>query len=276
VKPYVIAAEQLITPRIAAARARRRSVEDDTQDGREPGWYKIRAQEDGTAEILIYDEIGYWGITAADFARELAGVTASTLNIRLNSPGGEVFDGVAIYNSLLNHPAAVKNVTVEGLAASIASVIMQAGTIRQVMPASQTMIHDAWGIVIGPAADMREYADVLDNVSAMIAGVYAARSGTADGWRDAMLAETWYSAEEAVAAGLADSVYSAAGDTVDRSSSADLLTRTWDLAIFQHAGRGQAPAPTVHSGQSTVDSDPVEQASSAFTGLADLIRKAVA
>jgi ATP-dependent protease ClpP protease subunit len=275
VKPPRLAIDNLITPRARALRERRAQARSSESAG--PG-YTIRALGDGVAEILIYDEISYWGISADAFARELATVDAGTLNVRLNSPGGDVFDGVAIYNSLVLHPATV-NVTVEGLAASIASVIMQAGDTRTVMAASQTMIHDAWGIVVGSAADMLEYAAVLERVSEMIAGVYAARTGTPDGWRDAMLAETWYGPDEAVAAGLADSVYAPGAQPAD--SAVLPLARAWDLSIFQHAGREAAPVPTtVHNGLSTVDTDPTNTPAVTETavpvGLADLIRKAVA
>jgi ATP-dependent Clp endopeptidase proteolytic subunit ClpP len=156
--------------------------------------------------------------------------------VRLNTPGGEVFDGVAIYNALRNHPASVTTY-VDGLAASIGSVILQAGDKRVAAKASQTMIHDGHGIVIGNAADMRQTADLLDQVSNMIAEVYADRAGGSVGdWRAAMLAETWYTGDEAKTAGLVDEVAAAGASTADNS---------WDLSIFAHAGRAMAPAPVI-------------------------------
>src|SRR5690606_38136643 len=125
----------------------------------------------------------------------------------------DVFDGVAIYNALRDHPADVA-VRVDGLAASAASFIAQAGDKVTMNRGSQLMIHDAWGLCIGPAADMRETAALLDRVSDTIAGLYAARAGgTVEDWREAMLAESWYSAEEAVEANLADEVVPAKGDS---------------------------------------------------------------
>lgn len=166
----------------------------------------VRALADDTAELYIYDEIGYWGVTAGDVAFVLSQVTSPKLTVRLNSPGGDVFDGVAIYNLLLDH-AAMVDVVVDGLAASAASFIAMAGETVTANSGSQFMIHDAWGLAIGNAADMTEMASVLEKTSAMIASIYAERAGgEADGWRTAMLAETWYSAQEAVDAGLADEV----------------------------------------------------------------------
>jgi ATP-dependent Clp endopeptidase proteolytic subunit ClpP len=210
-------------------------------------WYRITNSADGTsAEVAIYDEIGYFGVTAQDFIRELAAVEADRLDVRLNTPGGEVFDGVAIYNALRNHPAMVTTY-VDGLAASIGSVILQAGDQRVAAKASQVMIHDGHGVVIGNAADMRQTADLLDQVSQMIAEVYADRSGgSVEDFRAAMLAETWYTGDEAKSAGLVDEVATAGTSPADNS---------WDLSVFAHAGRAHAPAPVIpkHSGVERVD-----------------------
>lgn len=202
-------------------------------------WYSITNVIAGeSADVLIYDEIGYWGISADAFARELSATQVKTLNVRVNSPGGEVFDGVAIYNTLLQHPATV-NVVVEGLAASIASVIAQAGDTLTMMPASRAMIHDASGLAMGNATDMRSYAGLLDSVSVMIAEVYAARAGgDAAAWRDLMLAETWFTPSEALAAGLIDGIEGAATEDAPATDTA-----RWDLSLFNYAGRDKAPAP---------------------------------
>jgi ATP-dependent protease ClpP protease subunit len=171
------------------------------------GWYKVvRNDADGPTRIDIYDEIGgHWllggGVTAADFVAELGAITGD-VEIHLNSPGGDVWDGLAIFNALAGRPGNVVTV-VDGLAASAASVIAQAGKTRIIAPGAMMMIHDASSACAGNAADMRELADLLDKVSDNLAGIYADRTGRADGWRDAMRAETWYTADEAVAAGLA-------------------------------------------------------------------------
>lgn len=198
-------------------------------------WYTIRNAASPVAEILIYDEIGYWGVTAEDFVRELQGVTAPAIELRINSPGGEVFDGIAIMNALRAHPATVTGY-VDGMALSAASFILQACDRRVMRRQAQMMIHDAMGLAIGNAAEMRQMADELDRVSDTIASVYAERSGDdTETWRERMRAETWYGADEAVAAGLADEV--------DTGQTPANLRNTWDLSIFNYRSREQAPAP---------------------------------
>jgi len=177
-------------------------VEEDAK----PGWYEIRARSESDTEIHIYDEIGYFGVTAADFVRDLGKVSAKNITLRINSPGGDVFDGIAIFNALKAHRATV-NVFVDGLAASAASFIAMAGDTVTMMGHSQLMIHDASGLCIGPAEDMRKMADLLDKISDNIASIYAEKAGgTTDEWRDRMRAEMWLSDEEAVDMGLADQI----------------------------------------------------------------------
>jgi len=173
-------------------------------------WYRITIDDHdtGTADLFIYDEIGMWGVSASDFLNDLSAVTATSINVRINSPGGDVFDGIAIYNALLSHPAKV-DTTVDSLAASAASFIAMAGDTVTMMPHSQLMIHDAKMMMFGAfnPADLRDIADLLDRQSDNIAGIYAdVASGSAADWRTAMQAETWYTAQEAVDAGLATKV----------------------------------------------------------------------
>lgn len=169
-------------------------------------WYQIKAQ-DGRAVVRIYDEISLWGVTAEDFAADIAGLDATELEVQINSPGGDVFDGVAIYNALRTHDAQVTT-RVDGLAASAASVIVQAGDRRVMVSGSQMMVHEAWGIAIGPASEMREFADLLDKQSDNLAAIYAARSGRpVDEIRGEMAEETWLTADEAVESGYADDVF---------------------------------------------------------------------
>jgi ATP-dependent protease ClpP protease subunit len=200
--------------------------------------------EAGKAKLYLYDPIdsygGYWGVSASEFVQALAALPSDVTDIALhiNSPGGEVFEGIAIMNQLRNHPARV-TAHVDGLAASAASFIA-AGADEVVMGMnSELMIHDAWGIAIGPAEDMRDMATRLDSLSDNIASVYARKAGgAAADWRPAMLAETWYSADEAVAAGLADSVDSGEPATEDSAKAA------FDLeGMFTYPGRAAAPGP---------------------------------
>lgn len=171
----------------------------------------------------IYAEIGFFGITASDVRAALSKVTGKSIALHNNSPGGDVFEGIAIYNSLVEHPAKV-NVTIDSLAASAASFVAQAGDTIRMAKGSMMMIHEAYALVVGPASLMRKQADALDLFSESIAGIYAARAGgsTAE-WRTRMTAETWYSDQQAVDAGLADSV---AGEAAAKN--------TFDLSIFRN------------------------------------------
>lgn len=174
------------------------------QSGR---WYSIHNAVAERATIRIFEEIGYWGISEEEFARDLAQITAEEIEVQISSAGGEAFAGIAIYNQLRAHPARIIT-RVDGLAASAASVIVQAGDHRMIMSSAQMMIHDAWGLCVGPAEDMREYADVLDKLSANLADIYAARSGgDADAFRELMRTDTYLTDAEAVELGLADEVF---------------------------------------------------------------------
>lgn len=173
-------------------------------------WYRIVNKAD-RAEIWIYEAIGedFWsagGMTAKKFHEELAAIKARQIDLHINSPGGSVFDGVAIYNMLKQHGATI-TAYIDGLAASIASVIALAGD-RVVMAANALfMIHNPSGLVMGSAADMRKMADVLDKIRSTMSGVYAGKSGKAEDEIIAMLdAETWMTAAEALDAGFVDEI----------------------------------------------------------------------
>jgi ATP-dependent protease ClpP protease subunit len=226
----------LMPPKTARSRAQLRAGRND--------WYRIENLAGGTAAVYIYDEIGYWGVTASDFVAELSELTGvNAIDLHINSPGGEVFDGLAIMNCLRSHPAAVTTY-VDGLAASIASVIAMAGDRIVMGPHSQLMVHEGSGLCIGDAAEMRKMADLLDFQSDNIAGVYQARAGgTVEEWRAVMVAETWYTAEEAVAAGLADEVAQRPAAAPEQGAAAASVGNTWDLSVFRYAGRDAAPAP---------------------------------
>jgi ATP-dependent protease ClpP protease subunit len=161
----------------------------------------------GPTRVDVYDDIGGggWfggGISASDFVAQLADIDGD-VEVHINSGGGDVFDGIAMYNALAGRSGTVTTV-VDGIAASIASIIAQAGQSRVIAPGAMMMIHDALSLCIGNAGDMRETADLLDQVSDNLASVYASRGGTAKAWRAAMQAESWYTAQDAVDAGLAD------------------------------------------------------------------------
>lgn len=171
----------------------------------------LNTSASGEVELVIYGPIGdhYWsdGVTAASIVEQLGQITASTINVRINSDGGVVSDGLAIYNALKRHAATI-NVTIDGIAASIASLIAMAGkTIR--MPANtMMMLHAPHGGAWGNAAVLREVAEVLDTFARSMTESYAAKSRKA-GEISAMLTDGkdhWFTAAEAVAFGLADEV----------------------------------------------------------------------
>ncbi|GGB94843.1 hypothetical protein GCM10011363_09350 [Marivita lacus] len=166
-------------------------------------WYTIRARATG-AEVLIYDEIGAYGVSAKGFLAELGALPDDApIDLRLNSPGGSVFDAVAIYNALSRHAGAI-TVWIDGIAASAASYIAMAGD-EIVMPENAfLMIHDPSGLVMGTAADMRDMAGTLDKIAASMTRGYAAKSGKSEEDIAALLAaETWFDAKDALEAGLA-------------------------------------------------------------------------
>ena len=204
-------------------------------------WFEFRAAKgDGPAEIRIYDSIGWWGVTAKDFAAELDQVDASEIVLRINSSGGDVFDGFAIYNLLRDHPATVRTV-VDGFAASIASIIALAGDVVEVHEASVVMIHDPWGVGIGNAAELRQLADVLDNtIAGPMASIYAAKMDlSTDEVRDLMSSETWYTGAESVDAGFADTLIPTS-ETPGTDAAAGR-----DLSGFRHPPDSGDPAPPI-------------------------------
>lgn len=171
--------------------------------------YTIQAAAKGVGEIFIYDDIGdSWdGTTAKGFAKELKALGAvKELRVYINSAGGSVFDGVAIFNQLERHKARVI-VNVDGIAASIASVIAMAGDEIAIAANGMIMIHDPWAFALGTAAEMRKMADSLDKVGETILGTYVRRTGgEAEAIKAMMAEETWLTAEEALELGFADQV----------------------------------------------------------------------
>jgi ATP-dependent protease ClpP protease subunit len=163
------------------------------------------------AEILIYGVVGdSWlfeeTVTATRFRAELKALgPVQTLDVRINSEGGSVPDGLAIYNSLKAHPAR-KVVHVDGYAASIASIIAMAGDEIRMGEGTRMMIHDPHvAVVMGGAEQLRNLAELLDGIRDDLVGIYTTRTGQpAPRVREWMAATTWFSAEEARLYGFAD------------------------------------------------------------------------
>jgi ATP-dependent protease ClpP protease subunit len=196
------------------------SVTDISTRKTKGGHYEIRnATSEKEAELWIYDEISrFWGIDAGEFNRDLAKITAPTIKLRLNSPGGDVWSGISIYNALRRHPSRVETY-VDGVAASIASVIALAGD-EVIMPANTfMMIHNAHAIALGDARAMREMADLLDKHTDAIRDIYVERTGRPEGEITKLMdAETWMTAQEAKDAGFASTV----AEDLDVAACADL------------------------------------------------------
>jgi ATP-dependent protease ClpP protease subunit len=192
----------------------------------------------------------FFGISAASVAQVLDALpdTVTTVQLRINSPGGDAFEGITISNMLRAHAAKVVGV-VDGLAASAASIVATACEELVMSPGSMLMIHDASMIAWGNADVLRKEATTLDALSDSCADVYQTKAGgTAETWRELMREETWYGAKAAVKAGLADRVgVVASSDTAETASpddvevddeeaaaSAEARIAAWDLSMFRH------------------------------------------
>ncbi|WP_430229905.1 head maturation protease, ClpP-related [Nitrosomonas communis] len=173
-----------------------------------PGTWRINKTSDEKAEVFLYGDIGGWmdGVGAEEFNKELAALDVTSIDVRLNSGGGSVFEGQAIYNALNRHPAKI-NIHIDGLAASIASVIAMAGDQINITEGSHIMIHKPWSIAMGDAEAMRKEAEILDSLESGIMDIYAARTNKSRKQiEDWIAAETWFKGQEAVDAGFADAL----------------------------------------------------------------------
>ena len=191
-----------------------------------PKWYTITNSAAGLpTQVSIYDEIGFFGVSAGEFLADLKAINGD-IELHVNSPGGDVHDGIAIYNQLKQRAGTV-TVIIDGLAASAASFIAQAASPGklEIAPHAQMMIHNGFSMGIGDAEDLRKTADLLDSITAEIAGIYADRTGKpAEHWLALMKAETWFTDKQAVAEGLADKIH----------GTDDEPGNSWDLSVFAH------------------------------------------
>lgn len=177
------------------------------------------------ATIYLYDQIGAdWfgdGVTALNFVKELNGIKAKTIHLRINSPGGDVFEARAMQTALREHPANVI-AHIDGMAASSASFLALGADEIEISEGGFFMIHNAWGVVMGNAGEMRGMADVLDKIDSSIVADYAAKSKKEDEEiREMMAAETWLTASEALEHGF-----------VDRVCEPKKAKNQWDLSIY--------------------------------------------
>jgi ATP-dependent Clp endopeptidase proteolytic subunit ClpP len=160
-------------------------------------------------KIYLYDEIGpaYYGLLDGKWmVDELAKAGGQDVELRINSPGGSVFDGQAMYTALAGYGGKV-TAHIDSLAASAASFVMMAASSVKIAENAMIMIHKAWGFAMGNAGDMRQTADLLDKIDAGLVAQYVARTGqTEEQIREWMTAETWMDAKEAVDRGFADEI----------------------------------------------------------------------
>ena len=173
-------------------------------------WYAISTPANSEAEdgieVSIYDEIGFGGVTAKDFVADIRKLKGQHLHLRINSVGGSVIEGAAIYNALRRHKGGL-TVHVDGLAASMASVIAMSGDEVLMAGNSMLMIHNPWSMAMGDADDLRKEADVLDKLKATLVNAYVRKTGRERGEIESMMdEETWLDATQAVAMNFADGI----------------------------------------------------------------------
>lgn len=199
-------------------------------------WYSIRARAPRVAEVFIYGDIGEsWSeesVTAAAFVREVSALDVDALTVRLNSYGGSVADGLAMYNALKRHKASV-TVAIDGIAASIASLVAMAGDTVEMAENALLMVHAPWGVAAGNAAAMREFADTLDIWAQAMATSYAAKTGRPLEEMLALLTDGvdhWLDAEQARTEGFIDNIVAA----VPMAASFDLSRFKLPAAMAAH------------------------------------------
>lgn len=207
-------------------------------------WFDLKAKAEQPAEISIYDDIGAYGVSAKDFIAALNGITAPAIHLSINSPGGSVFDALAMFNALRQHPAEIL-VDIMGVAASAASLVAMAGDKIMMPDNAFMMIHNPWSVATGNAAELRDLADTMDKIGESLVTIYSNRSGQpADKIRQLLDAETWLSAQEALDLGLADEI----SPTLPISARFDLDR----MPAAVQAVWGKAPPASI-----TSDLDPV-------------------
>ena len=169
-------------------------------------WYNIQNKAGETADIYIFDEIGTYGVTAQDFISEIKGLKDMPINLRINSLGGDVFDGMAMYN-VIKRREAKTTVYIEGIAASIATIIALGADEVVMAENSLFMIHNAWGGTSGEAKDMRKTAETLDKITSELTDIYVKKTGLSyDALAEMMDEESWLNAQEAFDLGFIDTI----------------------------------------------------------------------
>lgn len=191
--------------------------------------FDVQAAGDDCTTLVIYDEIGEWGVSARDMRQALARIETPRVRLEINSPGGDVFDGIAIFNDLVQHAARVE-VVVTGVAASAASIIAMAGDDIAMHQNAFLMIHNAWAMTVGDQNDHATMVQVLSGIDTALARTYARRADDDTDVIAAMMdAETWMDAEQAVDRGFADRIVEDEAEPEARAA--------FDLSIFSKTPR---------------------------------------
>eukprot|EP01050_Picozoa_sp_SAG11_P029706 SAG11_NODE_8474_length_1011_cov_1.179825_1_plen_278_part_10 len=169
-------------------------------------WYNIQNKAGKPADVYIFDEIGTYGITAQEFITDIKDLKDTPINLRINSLGGDVFDGMAMYN-VIKRREAKTTVYIEGIAASIATIISLGADEVVMAENSLFMIHNAWGGTMGEAKDMRKTAETLEKITGELTDIYRKKTGLSyDALAEMMDEETWLNANEALEMGFIDTI----------------------------------------------------------------------
>lgn len=185
--------------------------------------YEIKAVDEETTDVLLYGIVAWWDLDSAQFAEDLMRITTPRVNLRINSPGGNVFDGIGMYNSIKAHPAHFTS-TIESSALSIMSVVALASDVVKIAKNAFMMVHEPWSIIAANAKEHRKEADVLDKLSVGMIGTYVEKTGKpSNEIKSWMEEETWFNAQEAKSAGFVDEI-------IGESST----NAFFDLSIFSN------------------------------------------
>jgi ATP-dependent Clp protease protease subunit len=202
--------------------------------------FSVRNETHGEAEIYLYDaivdselEAEFWGgVSPKSFVQSIKDIDADVIHLRVNSPGGSVFAARAMEQALRDHKAKIV-AHVDGVAASAASFLVMAADEIVMSPGALMMIHKAWTVAMGNADDLVNTAGLLEKIDSTLVQTYAQRSGMdADKIADMMASETWFTAQEAVDAGFADSI-----------SESVKAAQRWNLSAYQKAPAQPEPKP---------------------------------